>query len=124
MTLPVETFQDRAARRRAPKDLREGRDALNDLIRQGRPTLVERDGVRVMQGFEQREQEFEQRQAEIDAREPSPPPNDANAARAAGLDQGSRGGGHSPGAHAPTPTGGSGALRQALREAREARGGV
>jgi hypothetical protein len=119
MTFPIESFQDRAARRRAPKALREGQDALNDMIRRGRPTLEERDGVRVMQGFEQREQEFEQRQAELDAREPSPPPN---AARAAGIDQGSRGGGHTPGAHAPAPKDGSGALRQALREAREARG--
>ncbi len=124
MTFPIETFQDRAARRREPKALREGHDALNDMIRRGRPTLEERDGVRVMQGFEQREQEFEQRQRELDAREPQPPPNDSNAARAAGLDQGARGGGHTPGAPAPAPTGGTGALRQALREAREARGGV
>jgi hypothetical protein len=122
MTLPIETFQDRAARLREHSALRDGHDALNDLIRRGRPTLEERDGVRVMQGFEHREREFEQRQAELDAREPSPPPNDSNAARVAGLDQGARGGGHSPGAHAPAPKDGSGALRQALREAREARG--
>jgi hypothetical protein len=122
MTLPIETFQDRAARRREPKALRDGHDALNNLIRQGRPTLEERDGVRVMQGFEQREREFEQRQAELDAREPSPPPNDSNAARAAGLDQGAQGNGHTPGAHRPKSQGGTGALRDALREAREARG--
>lgn len=122
MTFPIETFQDRAARRREPKALREGHDALNDMIRRGRPTLEERDGVRVMQGFEQREQEFDRRQAEFDAREPQPPTTAANAARAAGIDQGSRGGGHLPGTHRPKPQGGTGALRDALREAREARG--
>jgi hypothetical protein len=122
MTLPIESFQDRAARRREPKALRDGHDALNDMIRRGRPTLEERDGVRVMQGFEQREQELDRRQQELDAREPSPPPNDSNAARAAGLDQAQRGSGHTQGAHRHKATGGTGALRDALREARESRG--
>jgi hypothetical protein len=120
MSVPTETFQDRAARRREPKALREGHDALNDMLRRGRPTLEERHAQRVMEDFDQREQEFERREQAL--REPSPLPNDSNAARAAGLDQGSRGGGHTPGAHAPAPKDGSGALRQMLREAREARG--
>lgn len=115
MTLPAETFQDRAARRREPKALKEGHDAINDLLRQGRPTLEERHAQRVMEDFDQREREFDEREQAL--REPQPPPDASNAARAAGLDQGSRGGGH-----APAPKDGSGALRQALREAREARG--
>jgi hypothetical protein len=117
MTLPVETFQDRAARRRAPKDLRDGRDAINDLLRQGRLTLEQRHAQRVMEDFDAKIGEVTGEMAE-----PSPPPNDSNAVAAASLDQGSRGGGHSQGAHAPGPRGGSGALRQMLREAREARG--
>lgn len=100
MTLPIETFQDRAARRKAPKELREGRDAINDMLRRGRPTLEERHAQRVME-------DFDAKIAEVDE-------------RAAGLDQGSRGGGQE--APAPQPRDGSGALRQALREAREARG--
>jgi hypothetical protein len=122
MSLPIETLQDREARRRAPKALREGRDAMNGVIRRGRPTLEERHAQRVMEDFDQREREFDARQAELDQREPMPPPNESNAVRAATLDQGSRGSGHTPGAHAPAPKDGSGALRQMLREAREARG--
>jgi hypothetical protein len=99
MSLPIETFQDRAARRRAPKALREGRDAINDVLRRGRPTLEERHAERVMQEFEQREQALDE--------------------RITGLDQGGRGGGHTPGAHAPEPTSVNDHLRASLRELRE-----
>lgn len=102
MSLPVETFQDRAARRKAPKDLREGRSAINDMLHRGRPTLEERHAQRVMEDYDAKITEVDQ--------------------RITGLDQGSRGSGHTPGAHVPAPKDGSGALRQALREAREARG--
>lgn len=122
MGVPFETFQERAARRKEPKALREGHDAVNGIIRAGRPTLEQRYGQRMMEDFDRREAEFDRRQQELDAAEPSPPPDESSAVRAAGLDQGARGGGHAPGAHAPKPEGGSGALRQALREAREARG--
>jgi hypothetical protein len=117
MTRVIETFQDREARRRAPKALREGREVMNDTIRRGRPTLEERYAQRVMEDFDAKIGEVTGQMAE-----PSPPPNDSNAVAAASLDQGARGGGHTPGAHAPAPKDGSGALRQALREAREARG--
>jgi hypothetical protein len=95
MTLPVQTFQDRAARRREPKALREGHDAINDMLRRGRPTLDERHAERVMEDFEAKEQEFERREQ--------------------GLDQGSRGGA----AHRPEPTDPNDALRAAFREGRE-----
>lgn len=114
MSLPIETFQDRAARRKEPKALREGHEAVNDLIRAGRLTLEQRYAQRVME-------DYDRKIAGVGG-EPSPPPDESNAVRAAGLDQGSRGGGHRPGAHAPAPKDGSGALRQQLREAREARG--
>jgi hypothetical protein len=125
MTLPVETFQQRAARRKEPKALREGHEAVNDLIRAGRPTLDERYGQRMMVDISRQEAELDAREAAIS--EPSPPPTESSAVRAAGLDQGqpgnqADGAGHAPRATRPKPEGGSGMLRQALREARESRG--
>ena len=74
---------------------------MNDLIRRGRPTLEERHAQHVMEDFEAKEREFEQRE------------------QALGLDQGGRGGGHSPGAHAPEPTSVNDHLRASLRGLRE-----
>ena len=64
MTLPVETFEQRAHRREARKGLREGRDALNDLIR-GR-FARSTEASRTMQEFDRQEAAFDARQAALD----------------------------------------------------------
>jgi hypothetical protein len=72
---------------RGPKPPKEGHAEINSMIRKRFARSTESE--RVMQ-------EFDRREEALGMREPSPPVTESNAARAAGLDQGARGGAQAP----------------------------